>query len=622
MCGIAGIYNLKTKASVCEATLKKMCDQMIHRGPDGEGYYTNGPIGLGHRRLNIIDIESGKQPMSNSLETTWVTFNGEIYNFKDLQRILTQKGYRFRTRSDTETIIYAYDEWGEDCLRHLEGAFAFALWDNKRKKLFAARDRFGISPFFYFWDGKTFSFASEIQALLANDSIDRTLNRESILDYFHLGFILAPKTIYQSIQKLPQGHSLSLDVSGLVIRKYWDLADQPCGDLNLSDGEALSRFNDLFQQTIKTRLESDVPLGAFLSGGVDSTAVVQAMSNIGTNQVVTCSIQFKEKKFDESPFSLETARRLKTEHHSEIVDADLSSIDTLKKLVYYCGEPFGSSSIIPTFYVSKLAKKYVTVALSGDGGDETLGGYPRFRIDALERKLASFVPRFTKEWFHYLLMNIPSLNRGPFFYLAYKPFEAYFWGFSALKPFERKRFNNDFLKTIGNYHPKNIYKNYFEKVKKWDFFSAMQYVDINTYLVDEGIVKVDRMSMANSLETRSPFFNYQMVEWFFRLPKRFKTRKKQGKWLSKAWLARQGYSDNYLYRKKQGFSIPQADWIRTVYKTKIDSILEQDKLREVFCIDQLKKDWQRFLETPGKGSSFWWYLLIFSLWNEARKSGK
>jgi len=619
MCGIAGIYNLKVQQQVRENELKQMCDRMVHRGPDEGRYYLNGAVGLGHRRLSIIDLEGGKQPMSNANGTTWITFNGEIYNFKALRQQLTSKGYPFKTKSDTETIIYAYDEWGEDCVQHIDGMFAFAIWDDQKRKLFAARDRFGKKPFFYSWDGQRFIFASEIQALLASENFNQEVDPQALYDYFHLGFILAPKTIYRSVRKLPQGHYLVLGSDGLRIQKYWDLSEAKGNRSDLSDAKALEQFENHFHQCVRSRLVSDVPLGAFLSGGIDSTTVVQSMADLNVNQLMTCSIRFKDKRSDESDFAFQTATRLYTNHFVEVVDEDLSSLEVLKKLIYLCGEPLGDSSMIPTYFVSKMARRHVTVALSGDGGDETLGGYPRYQIDALENRLAYLVPLPLKWISNYMLQRSNPFNRGICFHMAFKPWEAYFWGFSALKPFAQNRFNPEFLKMIKGYHPKDHYRSLFERVKNRDYFSAMQYVDINTYMVDDILTKVDRMSMANSLEVRSPFLDHKMVEWLFLLPLQFRVRGGRNKWLSKAWLQKKGYSHKYIRRPKQGFSIPEAQWLKTIYRNCMEDILDQKEVSEIFYISRLKQDWNQFLHSDSNESSFWWNILIFGLWNQHRK---
>ena len=378
MCGITGIINFDKEQGINSSVLKNMSDSIIHRGPDDEGFYINRNIGLGFRRLSIIDLEAGHQPMANENDTIHIVFNGEIYNYLENRILLQKKGYIFKTDSDTEVIVHLYEEYGENCLKYLRGMFAFAIWDNNKQQLFCARDRFGIKPFYYYLDNSKMVFGSEIKSILKCEKIDKRLSPKALDSYFAFGYITSDLSIYKNIRKLQPSHFMILsfkDKLSIEINKYWEINFNP--DYSKSEKQWVEEIEDCLSETIKLHMIADVPLGAFLSGGVDSSSVVAMMAKNSTLPIKTFSIGFKEKKYNELEFAREIAKKYNCEHYEQIIEP--KSLSILSKLVSAYDEPFADSSAIPTYFVSKLARKHVTVALSGDGGDELFAGYSLYK---------------------------------------------------------------------------------------------------------------------------------------------------------------------------------------------------------------------------------------------------
>ena len=388
MCGITGILYTQPAHAVAPEQLQRMTSVLSHRGPDDDGFYVDGALGLGHRRLSIIDVGGSRQPILNSDKTRAIVFNGEIYNFKTVRDTLLQRGHHFTTQGDTEVILHAYEEYGEACVQHLRGMFAFAIWDGVKKQLFLARDRVGIKPLYYYWDGQKFLFASEIKAILQDPSVEKTLDPQALDDYLTYLYIPGPKTIFQKIRKLRPGYTLTVSARGVVEREYWDLDFEPKDGLREAD-YAMGLLEKL-RETVAMHLMSEVPLGAFLSGGVDSSAVVGIMAGLLDQPVNTASIGFREADFNELPYAREVAQRFQTRAHERTVAADAAKI--LDALVWHFDEPFADSSMVPTYYVSQVAREQVTVCLSGDGGDENFAGYRRYRFDVFENRLRSYTP--------------------------------------------------------------------------------------------------------------------------------------------------------------------------------------------------------------------------------------
>jgi asparagine synthase (glutamine-hydrolysing) len=386
MCGITGIVDFRSPPSL--ELLGRMTSTLKHRGPDGNGCYHDGPAALGHARLAIIDLVTGDQPMWSEDRSTAVVFNGEIYNFRSVRKALEARGHTFKTQSDTEVILRAYDEYGEDCPRHLRGMFTIALWDRRKQCLFLARDRVGIKPLYYSWDGHRLLFGSEIKALLESPDLDRTLDPIALDDYLTYLYVPAPKTIFTHVRKLPPAHTMIVDRNGLRLREYWDLSFEPRGDW--TEAKAIEAIQAKLRDSVECHLISDVPLGAFLSGGIDSSAVVATMAGLIDHPVQTASIGFKEAAWDELPYARAVAQRFGTQSHEKVVEAHAARI--LDDLAWHYDEPFADSSMIPTYYVSAVARERVTVALSGDGGDENFAGYRRYKFDTFENRIRSLIP--------------------------------------------------------------------------------------------------------------------------------------------------------------------------------------------------------------------------------------
>jgi asparagine synthase (glutamine-hydrolysing) len=628
MCGIAGIYNFATEKTVDSLLIKKMCSELVHRGPDDEGIYCKDNIGLGHRRLSIIDLGGGHQPMANEDGSVWIVFNGEIYNFQELKEELLLKGHSFKTHCDTETIIHLYEEEGEECVRKLRGMFAFAIWDDLKKKLFLARERIGKKPLHYtVFDGKIL-FASEIKAILQDPSVRRRIDHEALHDYLSLLYVPAPKTMFEGIQKLPAGHYLVCDKEGVKLTKYWDIDfSRTVADSEEALKEEL--YNKL-KEAVKIRLISDVPLGAFLSGGIDSSSVVSLMSELEDKPVVTNSIGFSIKAFDELKYASLLSKRYSTEHHEYVVEP--KALEILDKLVWAYDEPFGDASSIPTYYVSKMARQNVTVALSGDGGDENFAGYNRYMYsDALVR-LQKVLPGFVKAGAKAVSSSLSSKDSGAWIRkinnklqeLYLSPFEMYFKMISIYKEEEKALLYSGALKEKMRYYDsRDNFRRIFDSCPSPDYISKLQYLDIKTYLCDDILVKVDRASMAVSLEVRAPMLDHKFMEFVATIPAGLKARHQKGKYIFKKAMSRNIPSE-ILNRSKMGFDIPMTHWLRTNLKNLVEAELfaKDGIIAELFDLEYVKKMWEIVQYANLKGfrktdfSYRIWLLFIFSRWHK------
>ena len=562
MCGITGKIYFDRNHKVELAELKRMTNSIIHRGPDDEGHYINGNVGLGFRRLSIIDLKTGHQPLSNSDSSIWITFNGEIYNFKELKADLEKRGYRFKTNTDTEVIVNLYEEYGENCLSYLRGMFAFVIWDDRKKQLFGARDRFGIKPFYYYLDAEKFVWGSEIKAINASNGIKKEIDIRALDSYFAYGYITGNnQSIYNSIKKLEPAHYFIIkpfESNNIKIQKYWDIAFEP--DYSKTEDQWVDEIVNTLSESIKMRLISDVPLGAFLSGGIDSSSVVALMSEVSNDPVKTFSIGFKEEKYNELQYARLIAKRYKTEHHEMIVQPE--SIELLPKLIKAYDEPFADSSAIPTYYVSKFAREYVTVVLSGDGGDELFAGYDAFpKMMQLNKNPINnaFTNKFV---FKNINKIIPDYlyGKGYSYYLS-KDKDNIGAFFCMWKDYERKKlYNDETITSLNDYMAENK-KLLLLKNSDSDFLSRMQELHIKTYLVDDILTKVDRASMMNSLETRVPLLDHKFAELTFRIPSDLKLKGNNKKYILKKALA-SFLPDEVINHRKQGFAIPLAYWFK------------------------------------------------------------
>lgn len=566
MCGITGKVYFDRNHNIENDELKRMTDSIIHRGPDDEGYYITGNVGLGFRRLSIIDLKTGHQPLSNSDGSIWITFNGEIYNFKELKSDLENRGYRFKTNTDTEVIVNLYEEYGENCLSYLRGMFVFVIWDDRKKQLFGARDRFGIKPFYYYLDAEQFVWGSEIKAINASDRIKKEIDIRALDSYFTYGHITGNnRSIYNSIKKLEPAHYFIVkpfEGNSIKIQKYWDIAFEP--DYSKTEDQWGDEIVNTLSESVKMRLISDVPLGAFLSGGIDSSSVVALMSEVSNVPVKTFSIGFKEEKYNELQYARLIAKRYKTEHHEMIVEPE--SIDLLPKLVKAYDEPFADSSAIPTYYVSKFAREYVTVVLSGDGGDELFAGYGAFsKMIQLNNNPLNNV--FTNKFvFKNINKMIPDYlyGKGYSYYLS-KDKDNIGAFFCMWRNYERKKLYNEETIIYLNTYMAEDEKLLLLKSSKADFLSRMQELHVRTYLVDDILTKVDRASMMNSLETRVPMLDHKVAELSFKIPSGLKLKGNNKKYILKKALG-SFLPDEVINHRKQGFAIPLSYWFKDELK--------------------------------------------------------
>jgi asparagine synthase (glutamine-hydrolysing) len=620
MCGICGIFEYERRTDIAVESVHKMNQTMIHRGPDDGGVFVGPGIGLGHRRLSIIDLAGGHQPMSNEDGTIWVLLNGEIYNYPELRATLLQRGHTFTTKSDTEAIVHLYEDCAEDCFAKLRGMFSIAIWDSRQRKLVLARDRVGKKPLFYAANDKRILFGSELKALLAAGSVPQDMDEPALSDYFSFGYIPAPKTIYRAIRKVMPGHYVVASAEGLRETRYWDLS---FGDVKeQSEAEWCERLRHELCVATRIRLMSDVPLGAFLSGGIDSSSVVAFMSRLMKRPVTTCSIGFEEERFNESEYARQVSELFSTDHHEEIVKPD--AVGIVDKLAWHYDEPFADSSAIPTYYVSKIARQQVTVALGGDGGDENLAGYRRYKLDYYENRLRSHVPAaLRRAVFGPLSRWYPALAWAPrvfrakatFQSLSRSPIEGYFNSVSYFRPHDKVRlFTSDFRSRLSGYDSIDVLRQYYDRADTDDLLSKIQYVDIKTYLTDDILTKVDRASMAVSLEVRAPMLDHEFMQCVASIPSSMKLRNGTGKYILKKSLEPLLPKD-ILYRQKQGFAVPLNVWFKRELKDMAhEIILEKDD--GVLDKRFLRKIWDQHQKGYYDRSALLWATLMFRKWRE------
>jgi len=582
MCGFVAIFDLRGKRDIDRGLLDRMNESQHHRGPDGGGLHLEPGVGLGHRRLAIIDVASGQQPLFNEDGSVVVVFNGEIYNFQELIPELTALGHTFHTRSDTEVIVHAWEAWGEACVERFRGMFAFALWDRNRETLFLARDRLGVKPLFYtLTDDGLLLVGSELKSLLSTGLVRRELEASAIEEYFAFGYIPEPRTIFKSCRKLAPAEIMVVRRGEKLPepKRYWDVRFTL--DARISPEDASGELLRRLRESVRLRLISEVPLGAFLSGGVDSSAVVAAMAMESDAPVTTCSISFADPAFDESVYAREVSTRYRTRHHVEVVESD--DFDLIDQLVGIYDEPYADSSALPTYRVCELARKHVTVALSGDGGDESMGGYRRYRLHANEEQVRSRLPLgLRRPLFRTLGALYPKADWAPRVFRAKSTFEslardsveAYFHSVSILRDSMRERlFTPAFRRETGGYNAIEVFRRHARDAGTDDALALVQYLDLKTYLVGDINTKVDRASMAHALEVREPLMDHPLVEWLATLPSSLKLHEGQGKWLFKRAMEPH-LSRELLYRPKMGFAVPLARWFRGPLAKRVrDSLL-------------------------------------------------
>jgi asparagine synthase (glutamine-hydrolysing) len=595
-----------------------MCRTIVHRGPDDEGVHVAGCVGLGMRRLSIIDLSTGAQPIHNEDRTVWVVFNGEIYNFPELRARLEARGHRFYTNSDTEVIVHLYEDHGSDCVRHLRGMFAFALWDENSQHLLLARDRFGKKPLHYAIHDGRLLFASEIKALLAVDPTLADVDAEGLVNFFYFGYIPDPLTAFRRIHKLPPGHLLEFANGRARVRRYWTLPDFGVHEPK-SEEECLEELEQRLAEAVKIRLISDVPLGALLSGGVDSSTVVALMARASSKRVKTFSIGFSSQDFNEAEHARAVARRFDTEHHELIIEPDIEG--TVEHITRFMEEPFGDSSVVPTYHVCRMARQHVTVALAGDGGDELFAGYDRYESQLRRRQIPSPPPAVGNWYRRHLHPYVPTACPGRrFLFNVSLPARDRYLDEVSMFPIavrEPSLFGEDFVahaRTLAS--PYDRLRGYLGEGPASDPLSEMLYLDSRTYLPYDILTKVDRMSMANSLEVRTPLLDHCFAEWAARLSPRWKLRFGESKYILKKLAEKVGVPRSVLYRRKQGFSMPLVHWFRKPQSDLLDILVEPRTLqRGYFNGSALRR---RLLEhRRGIRDRSWelWHLLVFELWH-------
>ena len=582
MCGITGIFDTRGKRDIDRAVLQRMNDSQFHRGPDEGSLHTEPGVGLGHRRLSIIDIATGQQPLFNEDGSVVVVFNGEIYNYQQLIPELQALGHVFHTKSDTEVIVHAWESWGADCVKRFRGMFAFALWDRNRQTFFMARDRLGVKPMYYaILDDGTLLFGSELKSVLAHGGLRRDMDPMAVEEYFALGYVAEPRTIFRQALKLSPGHTLTVrhGQPAQAPVAYWDVRFTLNNPVSLQDAQA--ELMERLRESVRLRMIAEVPLGAFLSGGVDSSAVVAVMAGLSGEPVNTCSIGFDDPSFNESEFAQMVADRYQTNHRLEVVKSDdFDLIDTLAQLY---DEPYADSSAIPTYRVCELARKHVTVALSGDGGDESFGGYRRYRLHMMEERMRSSIPAGLRRPVFGLMGRLyPKADWAPRMFRAKTTFEglarnsveAYFHSVSILRnPMREALFSPRFNSALAGYNAMEVFDRHAAQAGTDDPLALVQYLDLKTYLVGDINTKVDRASMAHSLEVREPLMDHELVEWLATLPSSLKIQGQEGKFLFKKAMEPHLPSE-VLYRPKMGFSVPLARWFRGPLKQRVrDAVL-------------------------------------------------
>jgi len=631
MCGICGTAIIETGEPVSRTLLSAMCASIVHRGPDDEGIFVSNGIGLGARRLSIIDIEGGHQPLSNEDGSVWVAHNGEIYNFPEIRTELLARGHTFRTRTDTETIVHCYEEWGELCVQKFQGMFAFAIWDERKKLLLIARDRMGIKPLYYTAIGdkdRTLVFGSELKAILVHPKVGRALEPRAVDFYLTFEYIPEPFSIFRNIHKLPAGAFLVYKGGEVRIERYWDVDTHDTEGSETGSATLASMQDELYErlkESVKARLISDVPLGAFLSGGIDSSAIVGLMHELGVSPIKTFSIGFEDSSYNELAHARRISQKFHTDHEEFILKPH--ALDLTEKLVHHLDEPFGDFSIFPTYLVSKMAREHVKVILSGDGGDEIFGGYEHYQAQKLSR--LPLVSLLSKPMPSFLRRIPPSPKKKGF----WNKLRRYAQGFEHpqelrhlrwmmfLNQKEREDLYHENLRNelgkIEPFHTIPPLENLYRRLDRFDDISGELYLDLKSYLVDDILVKVDRMSMATSLETRVPLIDHKVVEFAFRLPGPFKLRGLNTKWIFKKTMERLLPHQN-IYRSKEGFSIPIKHWLCNELKELMLHYLSENRIRKagLFNFGPIQHRIKKHLEGKENYSHQLWALLVFEIWRE------
>lgn len=620
MCGICGVISINEAQPVDRDVLHRMNQTLRHRGPDDEGYYQDSQAALAMRRLSIIDLNTGHQPISNETGEIWVVYNGEIYNFREVRAELEHRGHIFKTLTDTEVIVHAYEEYGDDCIKHFNGMFAIALWDARKHRLLMVRDRIGVKPLYFYLGDRQLVFGSELKSVIANPHVPRRIDLCALDLFLTLEYIPGPRTIYQDIQKLMPGHMLTIENGQVKITQYWEIPNKP---ILLGEDDCIAALSGLIKDAVRIRLMSDVPLGAFLSGGIDSSTIVGFMSQLNGSPIQTFSIGFEDDTYNELPFARAVARHFNTKHRDEVLQPDI--VQLAEELVQHQDEPFADTSMFPTYLVSKLASREVKVVLSGDGGDEIFAGYDSYLAQKLDRfygilpeqlrrkvlpELASWLPPQPAK--KGLINKIKRMVEGG----AYDPALQHTRWMIFLGPNEKRSlYEGTFAEMAQAKSVELLFGQYFSKAAVFDSLTQQQFVDVKTYLADDILTKVDRMSMAVSVEARVPLLDYRIVEFAMNLPASMKLNRSQ----TKAILRRAVKGlipDAVLDKPKQGFSIPMKHWLGTSLKPMMMDLLSEDALRKQgYFNPAVVSTWvKEHLSGRVNHSHRLWSLMVYQIW--------
>jgi asparagine synthase (glutamine-hydrolysing) len=623
MCGICGIFYPDPRQHADREILAEMNGQITHRGPDDDGFFVDNNVGLAMRRLSIIDIATGHQPISNENNDIWIVYNGETYNHQELRAGLEPRGHRYRTKSDTETVIHLYEEYGPECVKHLRGMFAFAIWDRRKRKLFIARDRLGIKPLYYRYDGKTFLFGSEIKTILSYPGVNAEFNRGTLAEYLAFGYVAGSETMYAGIQKLPPGHTLEIDERGaLRVTPYWDLTVTPDQD-SKPEEYYVKGYRELLEQCVASHLMSDVPLGVFLSGGLDSSAVAALTTKIRRQPIETFSVGYGEEQFSELPYARQVAEHIGSKHHEVRLSRD-EFFETLPKLIWHEDEPIVWPSSVSLYFVARLARERVTVVLTGEGSDETLAGYTRYawtlanaRMDNIYRALT---PAFLRDWVRKGIGASPlgaSLHRKlehTFLVRDGASWPSFFYDnfYSAFSAAEQADLLTDEARlAAGDAYAGSM--QHWEK-SSGDLLHRLLYTDIKTYLL-ELLMKQDQMSMAASIESRVPFLDHVLVEFTARVPAKYSTHGMAGKFILKK-AVEDLLPRDIVYRQKMGFPTPWAYWLSGPQLDELERMLLEPRTlnRGLFKPESLKKLFAEHRSGRRDHGNRIWRLLNLETW--------
>jgi asparagine synthase (glutamine-hydrolysing) len=613
MCGICGVYNFGTGEPADPVALKRATDAMAHRGPDDEGFHLDGALGLGNRRLSIIDLPGGHQPISNEDESVWITFNGEIYNYRDLRPDLLARGHQFRTNSDTETILHLYEEYDLSFLDHLRGMFAFAIWDSRKRRLLLARDRLGVKPLFFQVEAGRLAFASELRTLRELLPRPPEIDPQSIYDFFGFRYIPAPRTFYRGVEKLLPSHYLVADRTGVRSHAYWDIP--PEEETEKPPQEIAAEIVEQLREAVRLRLIADVPLGVFLSGGTDSSAVVAFMAELGARPLRTFSVGFDEPDHNELPFARAVANRYATEHHELVVRPE-NLRDELPRLVAFRDEPIAEPTDVALYLISRLAAQSVKVVLAGEGGDELFAGYPKYAADRLAGLVSALPHKITRALIRLLPYRQRRVKTALEALSIRDEAERSVTWFASFSREERENlFAPEFLAQVDPSHPARVFASYLEKVRDRSPLKRMLYADLKVWLPDNLLLRGDLMTMAASIEERGPFLDHRLVEMAARLPTRLLTRGFRTKALLKNAL-RPYVPEEALFRRKVGFRVPVGEWFKKPLRSLVGDLLlsPQATTRGYFNARSMEKFVREHFDGVRDRQKQLWALVNFELW--------